>query len=158
MCVAHKNNIRLVVKSSGHDFLGRSNAPGSLSIWMHHMNEIAFHKDEYKLKDSKTVIDGDAVTCGGGTDMYSLYQETDKYGATVVGGMAKSVSVGGYITGGGHSQLGPNYGLAADQVLEIEVVTPDGKILTVNEDNHHDLFWALRGVSRSPSIPSKIRH
>lgn len=147
MCSAHKKNVRLVVKSSGHDFLGRSNAPGSLSIWMHHMNDITYHKDEYKLTDSDTVIEGDAVTCGGGTDMYSLYKATHDYGATVVGGMAKSVSVGGYVTGGGHSQLGPDYGLAADQVLEIEVVTPQGKVLTVNEDNHPDLFWALRGVS-----------
>jgi FAD/FMN-containing dehydrogenase len=114
---------------------------------VHHLNDITFHKDKFKLTGSKTVIKGHAVTCGGGTSMYDLYKVTDGHGATVVGGMAKSVSVGGYLTGGGHSQLSPDYGLAVDQVLEMEVVTPRGKILTVNEDRHPDLFWALRGVS-----------
>ena len=82
--------------------------------------------------------------------MYSLYSAAAEHNATVVGGGAKSVSVGGYITGGGHSLLSPKYGLAADNVLQMDVVTPDGELLTVNEDNHPDLFWALRGVGFPP--------
>lgn len=79
--------------------------------------------------------------------MYDLYMTADKHNRTVVGGGAKTVGLGGYVTGGGHSILAPHYGLAADNVLEAEVVTPDGAILTVNEDQHPDLFWAIRGVS-----------
>lgn len=144
---ARKNNVRLIVKSSGHDFLGRSVAPGSLSIWVHHMNNVEYHEGSFQLTDSDTVIDGDAITCGGGTDMYTLYETTDEHGTVVVGGGGKSVSVGGYLSGGGHGLLSPEFGLAVDNVLEIEVVTPKGDILVVNEDNHADLFWALRGVS-----------
>lgn len=135
------------MKASGHDFHGRSIAPGSLSIYVHHMDKTTYHKDEFKLTDSDTVIEGDAISCGGGTEMYDLYKATAEHGTVVVGGMAKSVSVGGYLTGGGHSLLSPSYGLGVDNVLEIELVTPDGQILTVNEDRHPDLFWALRGVS-----------
>lgn len=65
----------------------------------------------------------------------------------MVGGTSKSVSVGGYLTGGGHSILSPRYGLGADNVLELEVVTPMGDILTANECQNEDLFWAMRGVS-----------
>jgi FAD/FMN-containing dehydrogenase len=139
-------NVRLVVKSTGHDFLGRSIAPGSLSIWTRHLKSITFHKGEYKLSGSETVIQSDAVTAGAGVGMYELYQAMDKYGRVVVGGGAQTVSLGGYLTGGGHSPLGLHYGLGADNVLEMVVVTPAGKILTVNEEQSPDLFWALRGV------------
>lgn len=77
--------------------------------------------------------------------MESIYEATDKFGETIVGGLARTVSVGGYITGGGHSALSPRYGLAADNVLQMEVVTASGETLTVNQDQHQDLFWALRG-------------
>ena len=58
-----------------------------------------------------------------------------------------SVGYGGYIASGGHGALANHYGLAADNVLEMGVVTPGGEILTVNECQNQDLFWALRGVS-----------
>ncbi|KAL7764154.1 hypothetical protein ACKLNR_005299 [Fusarium oxysporum f. sp. zingiberi] len=142
---ARKNNIRLVVKNTGHDYMGRSIAPGSLSLWTHHLKDITYHKGSFKLHNSKTVITGDAVTAGAGTQMYDLYTTLDKYGRVVVGGGGKTVGLGGYVTGGGHSLLSTKHGLAVDQVLQMTMVTPSGKILTINEDNHSDLFWAMRG-------------
>ena len=52
---------------------------------------------------------------------------------------------GGYVAGGGHSPLSSLYGMAADQVLAIEIVTPDGRFVTASEESNNDLFWALRG-------------
>lgn len=53
---------------------------------------------------------------------------------------------GGYTQGGGHSPLSSLYGLGADQVLAIEVVTPDGRFVSATADGpHSDLFWAMRG-------------
>ncbi|KPM37671.1 hypothetical protein AK830_g8885 [Neonectria ditissima] len=142
---ARKQNVRLVVKSSGHDYLGRSIGPGSLSIWTHHLNKIKYHTGNFKLAGSGKIIRGDAITAGAGTRIADLYTAADQHGRTIVGGGAKTVSVGGFVTGGGHSILSPHYGLAADNVLEMEVVTPSGEILAVNEDQHQDLFWAMRG-------------
>ena len=127
--------------------MGRSVAPGSLSLWTHHLKSIKYHKNHFKLYNSKTSIKGDAVTAGAGAQMYDVYTYLDKYKRVVVGGGGKSVGLGGYVTGGGHSLLSPRFGLAVDQVLQMEVVTPGGRILTINEDNHPDLFWAMRGVS-----------
>jgi hypothetical protein len=53
--------------------------------------------------------------------------------------------MGGYILGGGHSPLSSIYGMGADQVLSIEIVTPDGKFVTASFDENQELFWALRG-------------
>ena len=139
---ARMHNIRLVIKSSGHDYLGRSVAPGALSIWVRHLTGIQYH-ESFTVGDKKA---GSAVTVGGGTEMYDIYAATAKHNQTVVGGGAKSVAVGGYITGGGHSSLSSRCGLAADNVLEMTVVTPNGMVVTANEDSNADLFWALRGV------------
>lgn len=127
--------------------MGRSVAPGSLSLWTHHLKNLTYHKGYFKLYNSKTTIYGDAVTAGAGSQMYDLYTYLDKYKRVVVGGGGKSVGLGGYVTGGGHSLLSPKFGLAVDQVLQMTIVTPGGKILTINENNHQDLFWAMRGVS-----------
>lgn len=142
---ARKHNVRLNVKNTGHDYLGRSNSPGSLSIWTHHLDTMTYNKGQYKLHGSGKVLLGNSVTVGGGSEMYNIYAAADKYNETIVGGGGKTVGIGGYITGGGHSVFAPKYGLAADNVWEMEVVTPGGYIVVANEDQHRDLFWAMRG-------------
>lgn len=146
--IAREHNVRLNVKSTGHDFHGRSNAPGSLSIWVHHINHTEFHEGEFKLDGCGTTIQGNAMTIGGGTGAYTAYLKAGEHGQVVVGGTARSVGIVGHSSAGGHSILSSHYGLGADQILQIEVVTPGGEILTVNENQHSDLFWALRGVSK----------
>jgi len=146
---AKKHSVRLVVKSSGHDYVGRSVAPNSLSIWTHYMKGIQTH-DSFRPDRCKVTIDSTAVTVGAGTQMWDLYSALDALNQTVVGGGGKTVSVGGYVTGAGHGLLSSTHGLAADQVLEMELVTPKGDIVTANECQNEDLFWAMRGVSASP--------
>ncbi|VUC22524.1 unnamed protein product [Clonostachys rosea] len=148
---AREHNVRLVVHSTGHDFLGRSSGAGSLSIWIHHMRGVVHHEGSFTLSQTGgqdqegLVIPGSAVTVQGGTMMNDIYRATHEHGEVVVGGLARTVGVGGFITGGGHSRLSPEYGLAADQVLQMEVVTPKGDIVVANELQNTDLFWAMRG-------------
>jgi FAD/FMN-containing dehydrogenase len=52
---------------------------------------------------------------------------------------------GGYFMGGGHSTYTSIYGLAADQILFVQVVTADGRFVTADPTNNTDLIWALRG-------------
>ncbi|TLD11900.1 hypothetical protein PspLS_11255 [Pyricularia sp. CBS 133598] len=148
---ARNNNIRLVVKNSGHDYLGRSSAPFSLSIWVHHMKGIRIHEPgSFQPKNcpsadlthlSHSVI----VTLGAGIEMAEAYRFTAAMNRTIVGGNGPTVALGGFVTGGGHSILSPHHGLAVDQVLEMEMVDADGKLLTVNECENEDLFFAVRG-------------
>jgi hypothetical protein len=49
------------------------------------------------------------------------------------------------ITGGGQNPLAGLYGMAADHVVAFQVVTADGRYITVSEQSNQDLFWALRG-------------
>ena len=40
---AKKHNLKLVVKNTGHDFLGRSTARGGFLIWTHHMKQTVYN-------------------------------------------------------------------------------------------------------------------
>ncbi|KAH8811453.1 hypothetical protein F5884DRAFT_672266 [Xylogone sp. PMI_703] len=141
---ARKHNVRLNVKGTGHDYLGRSTSPNSLSIWTHNMKGLKFH-DRFKPESCHFHINTPAITMKAGVQFGEAQLAASLKNLTICSGGALTVGIGGYLTGAGHSALSASYGLAADNVLEIEVVTPGGQILTVNECQHQDLFWALRG-------------
>ena len=56
-----------------------------------------------------------------------------------------SVGIAGLTLGGGIGWLVRKYGLTIDNLVSVEVVTADGRIVTASEDRHADLFWAIRG-------------
>ncbi|PBK73639.1 FAD-binding domain-containing protein [Armillaria solidipes] len=136
------HNLRLAVKASGHDYLGRSTTRNSLLISTHKFQNITF-AENFTVSGHN---EGSAVTVGSGVPLNTLYQTAKEQGKILVSGVAATVvAAGGYIQGGGHSALSPLLGLAADNVLKFEVVTADSTYLKVNEGENADLFWALRG-------------
>ncbi|KAG8759818.1 hypothetical protein FRC11_001331 [Ceratobasidium sp. 423] len=147
---AGEHNLRLVVKNTGHDFLGRSSAEGSFSIWTHHLKGMNFTDSFVAAGCPDNQTAEPAVTLGAAEQWlgeYShVYKAANDHNVTVVGAMAQSVgAAGGWIQGGGHSILSGLYGLGVDNVLQFKVVKPDGKIVAVNKCRNQGLFWALRG-------------
>jgi FAD/FMN-containing dehydrogenase len=139
---ARNANVRLVVKNTGHEFSGRSGGAGSLSIWTHQLNSIHYIPD---YKDDVLPYHGPAFTGGSGVLARDIYRAADEKGLVVVGGEGQDVGIlGRYIQGGGHSPLSSIYGLATDQVLEMKLVTAEGKFMTAPRTENTDLFWALR--------------
>lgn len=100
----------------------------------------------FKPKGCRSSINGAAITVAAGMQMLEIDQFAALQNLTIVSGGSPSVGVGGYLTGGGHGALSSTYGMAADQVLEIEVVSPNGNLITANECMNEDIFWAMRGV------------
>ncbi|KAF1808507.1 FAD-binding domain-containing protein [Eremomyces bilateralis CBS 781.70] len=141
---ARTKNIRLNIKSSGHCFLGRSVQPNSLSIWTRDLKSQVWFEESFTPQHCNP-IKGPAITVGAGSQWGELYEAADERDLMLVGGASDTVSVGGYIGGGGHSSLSPKYGMGADMVLELEAVTADGRVVIANECQNEDLFWALRG-------------
>ncbi|KAJ7890882.1 FAD-binding domain-containing protein [Mycena olivaceomarginata] len=139
---ASANNLRVVVKSSGHDYLGRSTAPNSLLIHMANLTDVVF-TDAFVVGGENL---GSAVTVGPGVPLRDIYQQTKAQGKIAVGGSAATVCAGGgYLQGAGHSAISPLLGLAADNALEFEIVVASGALLKVNSVSNPDLFFALRG-------------
>lgn len=140
---ARNTGVRLVIKNTGHDFLGKSGGKDALSIWTHWMKDIEYI-EEYK--DEKLGYSGPAFKSGVGVQAHEIYKAAHAKGRIVVGGEGETVGVmGGYILGGGHSPLTGLYGTGADNVLSFEVVTADGEFVVANSTSNTDLFWALRG-------------
>ncbi|KAF2115630.1 hypothetical protein BDV96DRAFT_599210 [Lophiotrema nucula] len=126
---ARNSNIRLVIKNTGHCYLGKSSGAGSLSVWLHNLRDIQFLED-FEGK-------GSAFRAAAGITALEMYKAAEANGSVGY--------VGGYLQGCGHNPLSGYYGMAVDSVLAYQVVTADGQFLTASETSHSDLFWALRG-------------
>ncbi|KAJ7878054.1 FAD-binding domain-containing protein [Mycena leptocephala] len=136
------HDLRLVIKSTGHDYLGRSTAPNSLLVRTSNFKNISF-SDSFFI-GSKNI--GSVVTMGSGVYSHTLYEKGKAAGKIAVGGAAATVAnAGGYVQGAGHSALSPTFGLGADNVVEFRIVIASGELLQVNSISHPDLFYALRG-------------
>lgn len=139
------HNLHVVVKTSGHDFLGRSAAAGSFLIWMHKFKGITIHQS-FEPEGGCAHYRGAAITVVGGIPWGEVYDALKPTGYILVGGMSLTVgATGGYVQGGGHGALSPTFGLAVDNVLQMEVVTADATLRVTNECQEADLFFALRG-------------
>ncbi|KAJ7488991.1 hypothetical protein FB451DRAFT_1349558 [Mycena latifolia] len=140
---SRKTSIPLVIKNTGHDYKGRSSAPGSLALWTHNLKNISYNTNFVPEGCAKS---SPALTVGAGVQWLQAYQFADAHNFTIVGGTDRSVGVsGGWVQGGGHSALSNTMGLGVDRVLEFKIVTPDGKVRVANACQNTDLFWALRG-------------
>ncbi|GKT82132.1 FAD-dependent isoamyl alcohol oxidase [Colletotrichum tofieldiae] len=149
-----ENNIRLVIKNTGHEyahrsrlrlaltrFAGKSTGKGALSLWTHQLNTTEI-LPSYQSPD----YNGPAVKLGAGVVGGLVYNVVGAAGFRILGGTCPTVGLaGGYTSGGGHSLLNGLYGMAADAVLEWEVVTAQGEHLTATPHTNADLYWALSG-------------
>jgi hypothetical protein len=89
---------------------------------------------------------GPAIKTGAGVQGFELYDFAEQNDVTAAGGLCVTVGViGGWFQGGGHGPLSPLFGMGADDILSIDVVTSDGRFVTASEYQNTDLFWALRG-------------
>jgi hypothetical protein len=137
---AKRHNIRLVVRNTGHDLLGKSTGAGALGIWMHHMKNISI------VDYNSSYYTGKAMKIGAGVQSFEASSAASRAGVVVVGGNCPTVGLaGGYSQGGGHGQLVSQFGLAADQVLEWEAVLADGTLVVASPFQNSDLYWALSG-------------
>jgi hypothetical protein len=144
---AVKHNLRLAVKNTGHDLLGRSTARGAFLIWTHHLKDIVYNPS-FVVEGAPSTETYNAITLGAGVQWHEAYDAIQKQGRVLVGGLTAGGSIGaagGWLMGGGHSAIAPEYGLGVDNVIELNAVTSTGEYLTVNSYKYPDLFWALRG-------------
>jgi hypothetical protein len=128
---ARAHDVRLVVKGGGHSYLGGSNAPDSLLIWMKPMREIELH-DSFVGKGCAGPGEH-AVSLGAGCIWLEAYDAvTTKAGRYVQGGGCTTVGVAGLVQGGGFESFSKSFGTAAANLLEAEVVTADGQVRIAN--------------------------
>lgn len=120
------------IQSSGHCFAGLSQTSGTL-IDLRNLNTISINEADQTL------------TAGPGATIGQVNAATRPSGLALPAGYCQTVALGGHASGGGAGVLGRSYGLACDNIVAAQIVTADGTLLTVDANNHPDLYWALRG-------------
>ncbi|KAI1431263.1 hypothetical protein GGR50DRAFT_700231 [Xylaria sp. CBS 124048] len=137
---ARENNLRLVIRNTGHDYMGKSTGAGALALWTH------FVSGTTVLDYDESYYTGKAMKIGAGVQAGTAQAAAKEAGYMLVEGDCETVGIaGGYTQGGGSSPLGSAFGLGADQVLEWEVVTAEGQHLVATPVENSDLYWALSG-------------
>jgi hypothetical protein len=82
---------------------------------------------------------------GSGVRWAAVADPASEAGLAPLSGSSRDVGVTGYSLGGGMGWLGRKYGLQANALTAVELVTADGELRRIDHDNETDLFWALRG-------------
>jgi FAD/FMN-containing dehydrogenase len=95
----------------------------------------------------RVVVDPVARTArvGGGATWGAVDAATQEFGLAVTGGRVSDTGVGGLTLGSGSGWIERAFGFTCDNILEAEVVTADGRIVTASARENPDLFWAIRG-------------
>jgi FAD/FMN-containing dehydrogenase len=130
---AHETNLKVSIRGGGHNAGGLGVCDDGLVI------DLAGIRYVHVDPAART------VRVGGGSKWGDVDHAAHAFGLAVPSGIISTTGVGGLTLGGGLGHLTRKYGLTIDNLISADVVLADGSFVTASEDEHPDLFWALRG-------------
>jgi FAD/FMN-containing dehydrogenase len=142
---ARESGLELAVRSGGHSRAGYGTSEGGLVIDLSGMKSLEIDAD------SNTAWVETGMTAGE----YTV--ATGERGLVTGLGDTGSVGIGGITLAGGIGFLVRKNGLTIDDLLAAEVVTAEGEVVRVDEDNDPDRFWAIRGGESNFGIATRFR-
>lgn len=130
---AREHDLVLSVRGGGHNVAGHAVCDGGVVL------------DLSPMKGLRVDPGARVAHAGAGLTLGELDRATQVYGLVTPLGVVSVTGIAGLTLGGGLGWLNGRYGLACDNLVAADVVTADGRLLRVSQDEHPDLFWALRG-------------
>ncbi|MDC0740791.1 FAD-binding oxidoreductase [Polyangium mundeleinium] len=129
---ARRNSVHIAARSGGHSYGGFSTTSGLV----------------LDVRDMATIeVDttNHTVLVGAGASLIDIYGALFAHGLALTAGTCPTVGIAGHALGGGYGLISRKFGLTSDNLLEIQLVTAAGDLLTCNDKQNTDLFWACRG-------------
>lgn len=136
----------LSVRGGGHNVAGRAVTDGGVMVDLSLMRQV--HVDADKRR----------VIAEGGVTWAEMDAATHEHGLAVPGGVVSSTGIAGLTLGGGLGWTQGRFGLTVDNLIAAEVVTADGTVLLASDDDHPELFWALRGGGGNFGIVTRFTY
>ena len=130
---ADRHDVRVTARSGGHSYAGYSTLDEGVVVDLRRLDGIAVDRG------------GRRASVGAGAHAIDIVDALARHGGAVPLGSCPTVGLGGLALGGGYGLAARAWGLTADSVTGIVVVTPDGRLRRVDRRHDEDLFWALRG-------------
>jgi len=130
---ARDHQLPLAVRSGGHSLAGHGTVDGGLVIDLSNMRGISIDPER------RVAWAQPGLTWGAYAEAANAYSLATSAGDTA------SVGVGGLTLGGGIGWMVRKQGLTIDNLLSVEMVMADGRLLRASADEYPDLFWAVRG-------------
>jgi FAD/FMN-containing dehydrogenase len=131
--LARESGTLLAVRGGGHN-------AGGLGVW-----DDALVVDLSTMRSVHVDPAAGTVRVEGGATWGDVDHATHPFGLAVPSGFISTTGVAGLTLGGGIGYLTRQHGYTIDSLLSADVVLADGSFVTASEDEHPDLFWALRG-------------
>ncbi len=130
---ARDHTVPLAIRGGGHNGPGLSLVDDGLVI------------DLSSMKGIWVDAQAGTVRVEGGCVWGDVDHATHAFGMAVPSGFISTTGVGGLTLGGGVGYLTRKHGLTIDNLLAVDVVLADGRLVTASADENADLFWAVRG-------------
>jgi FAD/FMN-containing dehydrogenase len=130
---ARDNDLLLCIKGGGHNIAGLAAADGALMLDMSLMRGVWVDPRKKLARAQAGCLLGD------------VDRETQVHGLAAVLGFVSLTGIAGLTLGGGFGYLTRRWGWTADNVVGMDVVTADARLVRAGSDENADLFWGLRG-------------
>lgn len=131
--LARLSGLPLAIRGGGHSVAGFSLVDGGIVIDMRGLTGIRV--DPHNR----------TVRAQAGLDWGAFDRETQAFGLATTGGRVTTTGIAGFTTGSGSGWLERKLGLAADNLISVDVVTAEGEVVTATDDENADLLWGIRG-------------
>ncbi|HEX6207174.1 MAG TPA: FAD-binding oxidoreductase, partial [Actinomycetota bacterium] len=133
IALARETGLELAVRSGGHSGAGHSTTEGGIVLDVRDMKGLEIDARGRTAWAEAGLTAGEYTTAAGAHGLATPFGDTG------------TVGIGGITLAGGIGLLVRRYGMTIDSLLAAEIVTADGEVLRVDEEQHPDLFWAIRG-------------
>ena len=130
---ARGEGLEIAVRGGGHSHAGRAVTEGGIMIHLGAMNTVVVDPTMRR------------VVCGGGATWADVDAATQQHGLAAPGGFVSHTGVAGLTLGGGIGWLTKTAGLSCDNLVSVDIVTADARLIHASQDENTDLFWALHG-------------
>jgi FAD/FMN-containing dehydrogenase len=143
---AREHDTLVSVRGGGHSIAGKAICDGGLMIDLSGMKGI-------RVDPARRTARAQA-----GLLLREFDRETQAFGLATTLGVVPTTGISGLTLGGGFGHLMGKYGLALDNLISVDVVTADGRLLTASASENEDLFWGVRGGNGNLGVVTSLEY